>query len=245
MLNKKLYFLAFLVSLLTLFVSCDKKMDAKLLVQKSIAAHGGSEKWESIAKIDYKKETLLYFPNGDFERKIVQKISHSFEPFSTLIESEKLGSISKSIYQSGKVQLFENNKEVFDSLQLNQALQSAKGALYVFWQPYKLLDSGTKLEYQGVKKLLDSLAVHVLKVSYPEGKQNDIWHYFFNTNTFKLQASQVNHDGKISLITNETTETQTGLSLNKTRKSFFLDSLGKIDYLRAAYDYQIEAVVKH
>jgi hypothetical protein len=44
---------------------------------------------------------------------------------------------------------------------------------------------------------------------------------------------------------NETTETQTGLSLNKTRKSFFLDSLGKIDYLRAAYDYQIEAVVKH
>ena len=91
-------------------------MDAKLLVQKSIAAHGGSEKWESIAKIDYKKETVLFFPNGDFERKIVQKISHSFEPFSTLIESEKLGSISKSIYQSGKIQLFENNEEVFDSL---------------------------------------------------------------------------------------------------------------------------------
>ena len=78
MLNKKLYFLALFVSLLILFISCDKKMDAKLLVRKSIAAHGGSEKWESIAKIDYKKETVLYFPNGDFERKIVQKISHSF-----------------------------------------------------------------------------------------------------------------------------------------------------------------------
>ena len=59
-----------------------------------------------------------------------------------------------------------------------------------------------------MKKLLDSLPVHVLKVSYPEGKQNDIWHYFFNTNTFKLQATQVNHDGKISIIMNETTETQ-------------------------------------
>ncbi|MGI9540518.1 MAG: DUF6503 family protein, partial [Flavobacteriaceae bacterium] len=174
LLNKKLYFLTFLASLLIISISCSKKMDAKLLVQKSIAAHGGSEIWESIAKIDYKKETVLYFPNGDFERKIVQKISHSFEPFSTLIESEKLGSISKSIYQSGKIQSFENNKEVSDSLQLNQALQSAKGALYVFWQPYKLLDSGTKLEYQEVKKFLDSLPVYVLNVSYPEGKQNDI-----------------------------------------------------------------------
>lgn len=82
MLNKKLYFLALFVSSLILFISCDKKMDAKLLVQKSIAAHGGSEKWESIAKIDYKKETVLYFPNGEFERKIVQKYPTLLNPLA-------------------------------------------------------------------------------------------------------------------------------------------------------------------
>ena len=54
-----------------------------------------------------------------------------------------------------------------------------------------------------------------------------------------LEATQVNHDGRKSLIINESVENKTGLFLNKTRKSYFVDSLGKIKYLRAAYKYEI------
>lgn len=222
---------------------CSKKMDTALLINKSIAAHGGKEKWGNVSTITYIKKTILYQPNGEIEQENRQKISHYFQPNSTQIEWERSDVQYKSIVQNGEIHLFENGIEVFDSLQLSQVRQSSNGALYVFWQPYKLLDIGTKLEYEGQTNLLDSLPVHVLKVTYPEGNQNDIWHYFFDAKTFKLSATQVNHEGRISLIINEVVETKTGMYLNKIRKSYFLDSLEKINYLRAAYDYEIQTLI--
>jgi len=224
--------------------NCSKKMDALLLIEKSIAAHGGLDAWNEVAKISYLKETILYYPNGDVERRSIKKISHSFEPSSTQMEWEKLGVSYKSITDKNKIQLFKGKVEVLDSLKLEQARQEANAALYVFWQPYKLLDLGAKHEYQGKINLLDSLPLHALKVTYPEGNPNDIWHYFFDPKTFKLHATQVNHEGRISLIINQAVEMETGLSLNKIRKSYFLDSLGKINYLRASYDYDIQALIK-
>ncbi|MDG1023465.1 MAG: hypothetical protein P8I42_02705 [Flavobacteriaceae bacterium] len=132
-----------------------------------------------------------------------------------------------------------------DSLKLEQARQEADAALYVFWQPYKLLDLGAKHEYQGKIKLLDSLPLHALKVTYPEGNPNESWHYFFDPKTFQLKATQVDQGGRVSLIINQAVEIKTGLSLNKIRNSYFLDSLGKINYLRASYDYKIQTLIKH
>lgn len=128
---------------------------------------------------------------------------------------------------------------VLDSKEVAQAYDDTKGALYVFWQPYKLIDSNARLDYVGLVTLLDSISVHSIKVSYPLDPAADVWHYYFNEENFMLEATEVNHDGRISLIINESVEDKTGLFLNKTRKSYFVDSLGKIKYLRAAYKYTI------
>ena len=242
---KKAPILFLIIGLSLIQFRCTNKMNATRLIQKSIAAHGGKEAWDAISKIEYLKETQLYYPNGAIEKASLQRISHSFDPSSTQIEWGNLDFEYKSIRQNSEIQLFKNESEIFDSIQLDKARKSSDGALYVFWQPYKLLDLSAKTEYQGITKLLDSLPLHTLKVTYPKGEQSDVWHYFFNPNTLKLEATQVNHDGKISLIINESIESKTGLSLNKTRKSYFLDSLGKINYLRAAYTYKIESLTKH
>ena len=110
-------------------------MDTALLINKSIAAHGGKEKWGNVSTITYIKKTILYQPNGEIEQENRQKISHYFQPNSTQIEWERSDVQYKSIVQNGEIHLFENGIEVYDSLQLSQVRQSSNGALYVFWQP--------------------------------------------------------------------------------------------------------------
>ena len=78
-----------------------------------------------------------------------------------------------------------------------------------------------------------------MQVSYSDEIGADRWHYFFDQKNFKIRGVKVEHKGRISLIINELYETNTGLSLNKSRKSYFLNSLGKVKYLRAAYEYEI------
>jgi hypothetical protein len=237
--------LIFLFGFCGLVLSCSKKIDALFLIEKSIAAHGGLDAWNNVAKIDYLKTTVYYYPNGEIEQKSTKKITHSFNPKSTQIEWEEFGIPYQSITNKNRIQLFQGKVEVLDSLKLEQARQEADAALYVFWQPYKLLDLGAKHEYQGKIKLLDSLPLHALKVTYPKGNPNESWHYFFDPKTFQLKATQVDQGGRVSLIINQAVEIKTGLSLNKIRNSYFLDSLGKINYLRASYDYKIQTLIKH
>ena len=89
---------------------------------------------------------------------------------------------------------------------------------------------------------MDSIEVLALQVSYSDAPNADLWHYYFTPENYKLRAVQVDHNNRTSLILNELYETQTGLLLNKTRMSYFLDSLGQITYLRAAYEYEITAL---
>jgi hypothetical protein len=219
--------------------SCAKKLNASNLLEKSLVAHGGKKVWSKVSEISYLKNIELYDSIGKLEKEINQKIKHTWNPTSTKIQWSNVDDHYVALLQEEKIELFKNNQIVLDSQELAQAFDNNKGALYVFWQPYKLIDSNARLDYIGLVTLLDSIPVHSLKVSYPNDPNADVWHYFFNEENFMLEATQVNHDGKISLIINESVEDKTGLFLNKTRKSYFVDSLGKIKYLRATYKYAI------
>ena len=219
--------------------SCAQKINASNLLEKSLVAHGGKKAWSKVSEISYLKNIELYDSIGKLENEINQKIKHTWNPSSTKMEWVNVDDHYVALLQEEKIELFKNDQMVLDSQEVAQAYDNTKGALYVFWQPYKLIDSNARLDYIGLIPLLDSIPVHSLKVSYPNDPNADVWHYFFNEENFMLEATQVNHDGRISLIINESVENKTGLFLNKTRKSYFVDSLGKIKYLRAAYKYEI------
>ena len=219
--------------------SCAQKLNASVLLEKSLVAHGGKKAWSIVSEISYLKNIELYDSIGKLEKEINQKIKHTWNPSSTKIEWGNVDNDYVAILREEKIELFKNNQMVLDSQEVAKAYDNTKGALYVFWQPYKLIDSNARLDYIGLVTLLDSISVHSLKVSYPLDPTADVWHYYFNEENFMLEATQVNHDERISLIINESFEDKTGLFLNKIRKSYFVDSLGKIKYLRAAYKYAI------
>ena len=219
--------------------SCAQKINASNLLEKSLVAHGGKKAWSKVSEISYLKNIELYDSIGKLEKEINQKIKHTWNPSTTKMEWGNVDDQYVALLQEKKIELFKNNQMVLDSKEVAQAYDDTKGALYVFWQPYKLIDSNARLDYVGLVTLLDSISVHSIKVSYPLDPAADVWHYYFNEENFMLEATEVNHNGIISLIINKSVEDKTGLFLNKTRKSYFVDSLGKIKYLRAAYKYTI------
>ena len=217
-------------------------MNSETLIQKSIAAHGGLDMLKTIKSIQYTKSTSLYTKSGALEKTVEQYITHQWNPDQTSIAWVSEESTFFAEKNSNEVSLFKGGEMVKDSLERTQAAANIDAALYVFWQPFKLTDSSAKKVYLGKQKILDSIEVLTVKVSYSDDPKADVWFYYFHPENYKVKAVKVKHNRRTSLILNDRYETQTGLSLNKTRRSFFLDTLGKIDYLRAAYQYEIDSI---
>jgi hypothetical protein len=217
-------------------------MTAERLLNKSVEAHGGVRYSNQIKSIKYLKTTTLFTPNGDVEKTVEQLISHHWNPDFTQIEWKNEGGSYLAKNEAGTTTLTHNGELVKDSLILTQTTSNLDAALYVFWQPFKLRDPSAKKVYLGKQRILDSLDFLGIKVSYSDDPKADLWYYYFDPKSFKLRAVKVLHNNRTSLIINERYENKTGLSLNKVRKSYFLDSLDQIDYLRAAYLYEIEGV---
>lgn len=212
---------------------------ADFILQKSLEAHGGMERWKKMKYIRYRKTTTSYDPTGVIEKKSVQHITHQWRPKQTEMFWEDEGKSYRALKDTTGISLYKEGILQKDSLLLAQANTNLKAALYVYWQPFKLLKEEAQKNYLGIQKLLDSISVHALQIRYSEEKNADVWTYFFDTQNYRLCAAQVLHNKRISLIVNEAVESETGLFLNHKRKSYFLDSVGKIKYLRAAYSYEI------
>ena len=231
--------------LLIFFISCESEISAERILQNSIKAHGGEVAWKNITSISYLKKSTFYNEYGFIEEEKKQKIKHFWSPFKTSIEWEDRGDIFFAYSTKNKINFYKNDTLQTDSIKLKKIDELLKGAFYVYWQPYNLLDSKANLKYLGTENLLDSIPTHVLKVTYSNNEiGDDVWHYYFKIDNYKLKAAKVNHNKKESLIINEIIENETGLSLNKTRKSYYLDSLGKTKYLRASYIYEINSLKK-
>ena len=106
----------------------------------------------------------------------------------------------------------------------------------------KLKDSGTLIKYLGEITLPNKKNVHSLKISYLNGK--DIWKFYFDTSTYLLVATEVDHNNKISLIyTTDFNTTPFGVFHHK-RKSYNLTENRSKLTLQASYLYEILDVVK-
>ena len=223
-----------------LFCFCKKNpLTAESLIDKSIQAHGGLNLVKQFKSIQYNKSTKLYSKNGELENHLIQKINHQWDPFLTSIEWKNSEGYLNAKKKDGKVSLKLNNIFVKDSLKIIRAESNMDAAFYVFWQPFQLLEPAANKVLLGSQKIMDSIDVIEMQVSYSDEIGADQWHYFFDPKNFKVRGVKVKHKGRISLIINEVYETKTGLSLNKSRKSYFLDSRGKVKYLKAAYEYEI------
>jgi hypothetical protein len=213
---------------------------ARLIVNKSIDAHGGWERWEYLQGISYKKTTILYDSSGNEESKIAQVHSYTLKPsLEGNIEWNDGADLIKIIYSDGQGTRYVNEIAELDYESMESATGSFLSAYYVLFQPWKLLDPGTSLEFIGEEKLSDGREIIVVSPVYGERKEgDDQWWYYIDKETNLLAANMVDHSGRFSLISNLDYDNSTDLIFNYHRKSHFVDSARNIKYLRAEYFYE-------
>ena len=108
--------------------------------------------------------------------------------------------------------------------------------------PFKLLDKGVVLSYEGIDTLRTGKTVHVVKAAYnPSTHDNhskpDIWWHYFDENDYRQWGYMVQHADHFSYIENLSFISSNDFFLTETRKSYRVDSLRNILYLRAEYGY--------
>ncbi|MDG2194666.1 MAG: hypothetical protein P8K77_07480 [Polaribacter sp.] len=208
------------------------------IVERSVAYHGGMELWKASKGLSFDKEIILYDREGAIESKLVQ---HQKFRYDRGLEGElswvKNGNRLSIVYKDKVVLKKMNDSIITSKKELQAAKRTFFSAHYVINQPFKLLDSLTKLSYVGIK-MIEGKENYVVQVGYKNDTDlSDKWFYYFDSKTCQLIAAKVVHGAKTSMIKNLTFDKSTGLLFNKRRKSYFIKSSGEIDYLRAAYFY--------
>ncbi len=222
-------------------VGCKQESNAMEIVLNSLEAHGGIDKWRGVKEISYQKTTILFDSLGVVEKKGVQKHKNTFQPDFTGEISWQEDSIQKLVlFKNGKTEVFYNDMLQNDSSLEEKYHKNIMAAHYVIWQPYKLLDVDAHLHFVGQEQINGTLA-NVVKAIYfgEDGLPANTWWYYFDAKTYKLIGNMVHHGETYSYIKNIKYETKTGLSLNAERKSYRVDSLRNIKFLKAQYFYKI------
>ena len=231
---------------LTMLAACSGKLEneADQIVLKSIEAHGGWLEWQHAKHITYSKTTLLFDSTGQKESEITQ-----FHEYRLLLDftgeihwtNPDDGAGNRIVFDGKRAFRLKGNQEPADSLESESAYNTIISSHFVLFQPWKLLDPGVTLIYEGRDTLEDNTVVDVVRALYgtkTEMEGQDRWWFYFDITSHMLVANMVNHDNRYSYIKNLKYDTSNRLILNHHRKSYFTDSLRNVKYLRAEYFYE-------
>jgi hypothetical protein len=108
-------------------------------------------------------------------------------------------------------------------------------AFYTVAQPWKLLDKGGKLTYEGTKKLDTGKEVASIRVDY--GPDADTWWYYFDSKSFEMLGNEVQLKDHRSRIYDLSSAQAEKMIFHGTRESWRVDEAGKRLFLRAEYRY--------
>lgn len=236
--------MATLLILLFLVSACrpsseDQAMD---LLNKSIVAHGGKEGWENLKGIKFRKWTRMLNAEGEVESELDQW--HEFR-FAPVLEGQitwAKDNVDHTLAWDGsKLRYRMGENEVLNADFLVAKKKEFDAAFYTVAQPWKLLDKGGKLHYEGLDTLENGAEVESIRVDY--GLESDTWWYYFDPKTYLMVGNSVQLKDHRSLVYDLSTEKAANLILHGTRESWRVDEAGKRLFLRAEYRYSDYALV--
>lgn len=226
----------FCVFLLIGLISCQKTPTGKEIITQSIEAHGFSKKLDSLS---YNKTTLLFYPDGSTEKNIIQSHHIKWSPFAySVVQNTKEGNTINQLLNR-EYFLTTNGEVDYSNEGSKKAEETIKTAYFVFWQPVKLEDPKAVLKYLGQRKIQGEQQVDAVEVRYPKSNSTDEWIFYFDPKTKLNLGYSVQHNGRWSLIINDSFHLDHLPILVKERRSFLIDSIKKTQVLRAAYTYQL------
>jgi len=243
--------LAIITMVILTVASCNtSKQDQKIsttqareIIEKSIGYHGDINTYNQLNHFSFEKAFSLYKSDGSLEYHRTQ--FHDYYPSESKYHirwKEKNNSFKNSQYTTQFSQEIDGKKNTsIDDSKIKSAIDAS---VFTIFLPWKLLDVGTNLTYDGEKTLADGKEVYVVKASYnPTQHKNhtrtDIWWHYFDKESYRHEGYKVALIDHTSLVRNLDFQTVNGFTFPKTRKSWRVNESNEILYLRAAYDYEV------
>ena len=214
----------------------------KGVLEKSFEKMGGLKNWQTLKRLQFQKAFALYDSLGNVERSALQQHDYTFSPEEIIKINWKSDSLSTQIVsKNGTVEKFINQK-IDTSANPTSLKNTILSSTFVIAIPFKLLDEGVVLNYDGTTTLEDAQKVEVVKAVYSPSKNAnhstpDTWWYYFDANDFRLVGYMVQHADHFSYVKNLSEANVGGFIFPSERKSWRVDENRNILYLRAAYQY--------
>lgn len=222
-----------------------EEITALNVVENAIHTAGTLKKWKNLSSLAYTKKSRLLLENGDIESEVTQRHHYELRPHKNIQITWVVEQDSFLIVHNDSItQKFKNGSLIEQGEKVKASVNSS---LYVIGMPFKLLDKGTVLSYEGLKSLNTIDTVHTINATYePKKHQNhstqDEWWYHFDKTNAAFLSSMVYHAPTYALIENTATTKQEGLTFPQRRTSYRCDELGNKIFLRAEFWYNDYAI---
>ena len=219
--------------------------DSKVVevLQKVFEKAGGLGRWNNLKEMHFEKHFALLDSAGNIEMDVIQRHDYFNEPKNQINISweDKDGNPNKIVSENGEIKKLKN-EEIDTSAKPESLKNTILSSTFVIGIPFKLLDKGVELSYDGIDSLRTGKKVHVIKAVYNPSTHNnhskpDTWWHYFDENDYRQLGYMVQHDDHYSYIENLTFTKSNDFLLTETRKSYRVDSHRNILYLRADYEY--------
>lgn len=224
----------------------DQKVVA--LLKKSFDISGGLENWQHKKELHYQKHAKLIFESGEIESEVIQQHDYYYHKNPSINISWKANN-----GKAHQIKSVDGNATKYIEQQIDETAKTSSlnttvtVALFVINVPFKMIDKGVILSYEGMDTLEDGQKVEVIKAIYNADKnahhtKSDTWWYYFDAKDSRMVAYFIKHDGRYSYIKNLSYTEAEGFLLPKERGSYRADKDRNILFTRAEYEYSNWAV---
>ena len=210
------------------------------VVKKAIDYVGGWDKWAAKTNFSFYKNIMQFDSTGQKIRTTRQLHQYRFKPsFGARMSWEKDGKKYIIINNGQQAWKYEDGKELTDDKSKNEAWNSSFGSNYVISMPFKLIDPGVILTYDGVDTIEENKIVHALKVEYEKGAGSSggyhTWWYYFDKNTYDLVANYLDYGTGHSYTNYQTFKNIGGIRLHDLRNSHAANAEKEVGRLKTVY----------
>lgn len=212
------------------YSSTDKKLEG--LINRSLEYFGGVKKHQSIARLAYKKEVVLYKEDGQIDREIFEQHRYNYREGNFSINKKIAGSSSEFHMKNGAHYALVDGKR-------NEAASietTFNTAFYVIGMPFKFLDEGVALELIEEENNIYSIQADYNPTTNPNHAGSEKWIYSIEKTGNITQQIAYSSD-HISLIKNDAYHTIDDYKFIKKRTSYRVNDKHDILYKRADYKY--------
>ena len=226
----------------------DKKVVA--ILKQSFATLGGLENWQNKKELHYQKLTRNLKESGETESEVFQSHDYYYGDQASIniswIEDDDEAHKIKSVANQAIKYFDDIQDRTADQATLNNSITVS---LFVINVPFKMIDKGVELSYEGKETLEDGQEVDVIKAVYnaddnPHHTKSDLWWYYFDTKDARMVGYFIFHDGHFSYIKNLDYTTVSGFLLPTKRGSYLVDENRQILRKKVDYEYLNWQVVK-